>query len=337
MVLLSSPAAVIQSIPPVTRAFTAATVLSSAFYAWLRWSGVESTPYLTLVPGASIFYPWTFVTSALIETSVLEFIATLVFVPASLKYLESLWGSIEIIKFIVVSVGFSNVIAFGLNWIEYIVLGDAELLLYGMEYHGQMALQTAILVAFTQLIPEHQVQVMGVLRTRVKNIPMAYLTLSTVLCLVGYQCPWIVIQFGWFVGWIYLRFYKKNSGDSVGGTVTYGDRSETFSLLSWFPPFAHYPLTLLGNIVFNLATRLHLLPASAGDLESGMYSQVPGGARAEAERRRAMALKALDQRMANASPAGGSSSNSPVQGSPAAPAAQENGSAPESESQPTKA
>ena len=72
MVLLSSPAAVIQSIPPVTRAFTAATVLSSALYAWLRWSGVESTPYLTLIPGASIFYPWTFVTSALIETSLLE-------------------------------------------------------------------------------------------------------------------------------------------------------------------------------------------------------------------------------------------------------------------------
>lgn len=37
-----------------------------------------------------------------------------------------------------------------------------------MQYHGQMALQTAILVAFTQLIPEHQVQVLGVLRTRVK-------------------------------------------------------------------------------------------------------------------------------------------------------------------------
>ncbi|KAL1697390.1 eukaryotic integral membrane protein [Schizophyllum commune] len=336
MVLLSSPAAVIQSIPPVTRAFTAATVLSSALYAWLRWSGVESTPYLTLIPGASIFYPWTFVTSALIETSLLEFIATLVFVPASLKYLENLWGSVEIIKFIVVSVGFSNVIAFGLNWIEYMVLSNAELFLYGMEYHGQMALQTAILVAFTQLIPEHQVQVMGVLKTRVKNIPMAYLTLSTVLCIVGFQCPWIVIQFGWFVGWIYLRFYKKNSGESVGGVVSYGDRSETFSLLSWFPPFAHYPLTLLGNFVYNMANRLHLLPTSVADLESGMYQQVPGGARAEAERRRAMALKALDQRVANASPAAGSSANSPANGS-APPAAQENGSAPESESQQSKA
>jgi hypothetical protein len=37
-----------------------------------------------------------------------------------------------------------------------------------MNYHGQMALQIAILVAFTQLIPEHQVQVLGVFKARVK-------------------------------------------------------------------------------------------------------------------------------------------------------------------------
>ncbi|KAG6901470.1 hypothetical protein C0995_011490 [Termitomyces sp. Mi166 len=138
---------------------------------------------------------------------------------------------------------------------------------------------------------------------------MAYLTLSTVLCIVGFQCPWIVIQFGWFVGWVYLRFYKKHSGDTLGGTVTYGDRSETFSLVSWFPPFLHKPLTLLGNFVFNLATRFHLIPTSNGDVEIGSYNQVPGSARAEAERRRALALKALDQRLANStSPVGGSSS-----------------------------
>jgi membrane-associated PAP2 superfamily phosphatase len=69
---------------------------------------------------------------------------------------------------------------------------------------------------------------------------MAYLTLSTVLCILGLQCPWVVIQFGWFVGWVYLRFYKKNPGESVGGMDTYGDRSDTFSLVSWFPPFMQY-------------------------------------------------------------------------------------------------
>lgn len=46
------------------------------------------------------------------------------------------------------------------------------------------------------------------------------------------------------------------------------------------------PLSMLGNFVFYWANRFHLIPASHGDLESGTYSQVPGSARAEAERRR---------------------------------------------------
>nr|AAS46739.1 hypothetical protein PDUPA2 [Pleurotus djamor] len=304
MAILSSPLQIISSTPPVTRGFTAATVALSALYAWLRFAGVGATPYLTLIPGLSFLYPWTLFTSAFVETNVFEFIATIIFVPPSLRYLERLWGSIETIKFIVVTVTFSNIIAFGFNWIEFIATRNADMFLYGMQYRGQMSLQIGIMVAFTQLIPEHQVQVMGVLKTRVKSLPMAYLGLSTVLCFVGFQCPWIIIQFGWFVGWVYLRFYKKNTSDVVGGMVTYGDRSETFSLLSWFPPFAHYPISLLGNTVYSLANRLHLIPTTQGDVESGIYTQVPGSARAEAERRRAMALKALDQRLANsASPA----------------------------------
>lgn len=126
-----------------------------------------------------------------------------------------------------------------------------------MEYHGQMALQTGILVAFTQLIPEHQVQVFGVLKVRVKvrlalvarcfqaeqncikRLPMAYVTLSTAMVFLGFQSPWIIIQFGWLVAWVYLRFYKKNKADGVMGD-SYGDRSETFAFVYWFPPFIQY-------------------------------------------------------------------------------------------------
>lgn len=40
---------------------------------------------------------------------------------------------------------------------------------FGMSYHGLMGLQTGFLVAFTQLIPEHQVQLLGGLaKLRVK-------------------------------------------------------------------------------------------------------------------------------------------------------------------------
>jgi hypothetical protein len=49
---------------------------------------------------------------------------------------------------------------------------------HGMQYHGQMALQTAILVAFTQIIPEHQVQILGIIKARVK-VCIAVLNLET--------------------------------------------------------------------------------------------------------------------------------------------------------------
>jgi hypothetical protein len=51
---------------------------------------------------------------------------------------------------------------------------------------------------------------------------MAYVTVSTVMCLIGFQCPWIIIQFAWLFSYLWLRFYKKN--EDSGGTATYGDR-----------------------------------------------------------------------------------------------------------------
>ncbi|KAG8740530.1 hypothetical protein FRC10_004180 [Ceratobasidium sp. 414] len=266
-----------------------------------------------------------------VETRVIELILSLLVVPPSLRYLERLWGSIETAKFIFVTVVASNVIAVGLSWIEYIVLGNAELFLFGMVYRGQSALQTGILVAFTQLIPEHQIQVFGVLKIRVKSLPMAYVTFSNIMCIIGYQAPFILIQFGWLVSWVWLRFYKRTVLEgSLGGVTTHGDRSETFAFVSWFPPFAQYvpisihfatseappllfytskPVSILSNFVYNNAVRFKLVHPSGSsgpegnDLEmgNGGYAPLPGGARAEAERRRAMALKALDQRMAAAS------------------------------------
>ncbi|KAH9997708.1 eukaryotic integral membrane protein [Russula compacta] len=317
-----SPLQLIASIPPVTRFFTAATLLLSLFYLYLQWKN-EATypvPYLTLVPGSSLFYPWTFSPPSLSRLAYMrsapmhpssvspsnptsQLIFTLIFVPSCLRYLERLWGAVETIKFVVVTVTFSNIIAFGVNWIEFAVLKNADFFLYGMQYHGQMAVQIGALVAFTQLIPEHQVQLFGIFRARVKTLPMAYVTLSTVMCIIGFQCPFILVQFGWLVSWIWLRFYKKNTSETLSGGPTYGDRSETFALVNSFPPFLHTPITFIANTTYKYASRFHLIPSGGADLEAN-HSQ-PGSARAEAERRRliwifrAMALKALDQRLAN--------------------------------------
>ena len=49
-----------------------------------------------------------------------------------------------------------------------------------MRYHGQMSLQIALLVAFTQLIPEHQVQFFGVIKARVKVFDMPLVFQSSI-------------------------------------------------------------------------------------------------------------------------------------------------------------
>ena len=74
MAVLSSPLVLIQSVPPVTRAFTFATIISTAAYAYLCWKGMaaEATYYLTLVPGSALYAPWTLFTSAFVETSIFE-------------------------------------------------------------------------------------------------------------------------------------------------------------------------------------------------------------------------------------------------------------------------
>ena len=83
-VLSTAPLQFISSIPPVTRAFTALTVICSLLYYWLWWTSDAdfSVPYLVLIPGSSVFYPWTFVTSAFVEIGVVE-VRLILHIPAS--------------------------------------------------------------------------------------------------------------------------------------------------------------------------------------------------------------------------------------------------------------
>ncbi|CAG8493320.1 2199_t:CDS:2 [Cetraspora pellucida] len=84
-----------------------------------------------------------------------------------------------------------------------------------------------------------------------------------------------------------------------------GDRSETFSIASFFPEFMQPPIKIISKLVFNILVLLRCCKPIkrrrfAFDLESSLHvnaSPMPGSARAEAERRRALALKALDKRL----------------------------------------
>lgn len=337
---------VVRELPPATRALTLGIAAFSALLFLLRitlsevhpisWHKDDSAvgfPWLVLVPGASFWYPWTLLTASFCETSWIELLVTLVSIPLMGRYFEQLWGPIELLKFAFVVLVGSNLIAWAAAILQFALL-RTEFILYATQYHGMTALQTGFLVGFTQMIPEHRVQLFhGRVTFQVKNLPMAYVTLSTVLCLLGVLSPWILIQFGWLLSWVYLRFVKYN--DAAGFR---GDRSETFAFVNWFPPFLHTPIGLASNFAHGIFTRLHLIqPWEYTDLESGnalnagLTAAAAGGGgqsaaaatpftpsgppRAEAERRRAMALKALDQKMASGNRAPPSSSSVP--GSPA--------------------
>lgn len=105
------------NIPPITRialiTLVGQTLLSAAirYREWTERSDVV-VPYLTLVPQLSLIYPWTFISTTLVENNVF----TLAISGATLfyggRYLERAWTSAEFAKFLVVVAVIPNVLTF---------------------------------------------------------------------------------------------------------------------------------------------------------------------------------------------------------------------------------
>lgn len=133
---------------------------------------------------------------------------------------------------------------------------------------------------------------------------------------------------GFLTSWIYLRFYRISeitTGAATGGegAILKGDASDTFSFVAFFPDALHPVLSPICDGVWNAMLALRICaPFSDEAIEAGnedaasrsdglprhMDGRGGGGRRAEAERRRALALKALDQRL-NAATANRGSGN----------------------------
>lgn len=207
---------------------------------------------------------------------------------------------------------------------------------------GTVPLQIAFLVAFSQLVPAHTVTLFrGIFSLRVPRFPLLYLCLVLVLSLtpVLTLSSFLLAIFAFLTSWIYLRFYKTVFPDLDAGQTPYslrGDASETFAFAEFFPGPAKPLVADLANRIFDFLVAMRLCtPFSYTEVSASIESGAahhrhhrhrqngrpvpPGSARAEAERRRALALKALDQRLhaatAGGRPAvGGSSfrSNSPA-------------------------
>ncbi|KAI9812394.1 MAG: hypothetical protein M1832_000429 [Thelocarpon impressellum] len=282
---------------------------------------VYVVPYLEIVPQRSFVYPWVFASATLLEANVF----TLLISGATLfyggKYLERAWTSPEFAKFMAVASLAPNILTC-LVVVSLYFLGRRG---SGMSspIYGGVALQAAFLVAFKQLVPEHTVTIArGLIKMRVKHFPALFVLFQIISGVIfGTSTAALLAVFGFLSSWTYLRFYKHSFADlsTSQSTSLRGDASETFAFAYFFPDPLHGPVATVADAVYNALVSVKVCtPFSAADVDAGNSQAnargegglsgllgrtggggppAPGSARAEAERRRAVALKALDQRL----------------------------------------
>ncbi|KAK5997031.1 hypothetical protein PT974_02381 [Cladobotryum mycophilum] len=297
------------NIPPVTRALLGTLIFQSILSAAIRyrqWSKDANIviPYLTLIPQLSIVYPWTFLTSSLVEGNIFTFGLGVVTLYHGGRYLERAWSSADLAKFLVIVSLIPNVLTFFVMVLMFTLTRNQDWTLTVIG--GTIPFQISFLVAFSHLVPAHTVTLFrGVISLRVPKFPIIYISIITLLSLtplLSRAAFWLAI-FGFQTSWTYLRFYKTVFPDleTSQPMSLRGDSSETFAWAEFFPGPVKPFFAALADQVFSVLVAIHICKPF-GDMgtnrgDNFLQRGTPGSARAEAERRRAIALKALDQRL----------------------------------------
>ncbi|RSM18861.1 hypothetical protein CDV31_002379 [Fusarium ambrosium] len=297
------------NIPPVTRILLIALLgqsLLSAAIRYRQWTAHADIviPYLTLVPQLSIIYPWTFITSTFVESNVFTLAIAGVTLYHGGRYLERAWSSAELAKFLALVSLIPNFLTLCVMVLFFTLTRNESWTLTVIA--GTIPVQISFLVAFSQLVPAHTVTLFrGILSLRVPRFPLVYIGIVFLLSLTPIltrAALWLAI-FGFLTSWTYLRFYKTVFPDleSSQPASQRGDASETFAFAEFFPgPVKPFVATVADQIFLVLVAMRVCTPFSQGEAsrnDSRIHRNAPGGARAEAERRRAIALRALDQRL----------------------------------------
>lgn len=176
-------------------------------------------PYLTVVPGLSTVYPWVLFTSSFVEGNILSFLFTGSVLLYSGRYCEHVWGIAELARF----VGLQTIIPNIVSVLVYLLLfsssngidsatGDSKSL---ETISGALALVAGFFVAFKQMVPEHTVILFrGALKIRVARLPAIFLLFYTLFgVLFRSEVRLVQAWTGFFVSWIYLRFFRVSYVD----------------------------------------------------------------------------------------------------------------------------
>lgn len=257
-----------------------------------------NVPFLTIVPDSPLYLLWTVLTASFVSSNIVSLVASLATIFFGGKYLERVTSSREFAKLLMVTVLIPNTILLS-TVLALSGLTQQESWLH-LSIFGATAVQAGIIVAFKQQIPEHTVSIYkSPAKIRVRHLPILFV-LATVLSIpvLGY-IQMLQALLGFFSSWIYLRFYKTSSPDLGAPMMSLrGDASETFALSQFFPEALQPSVDRIANLGYDVFLSVGILkPFSSVFEESnelGRRSAGPVVGRAEAERRRTVALKALD-------------------------------------------
>ncbi|KAI9241851.1 MAG: eukaryotic integral membrane protein-domain-containing protein [Podila humilis] len=257
---------------------------------------------LAMVPISSPYRFWTFATAALFERSIIQFALNTSILLGCGKYLERAWGSREFFKFVAITSVGTMVGVYITCLLEYLVRRNEDIL-FDTQAYGLTCVISGFLIGFKQLVPDHSITLWKVVSVRVKSLPLLF---AMCMMIQGFifrsQLQLLMAIYGLFTSWIYSRFFRVQDGIR-------GDRSESFSFASFFPGLLQTPVKHISNAFFGILVKLKICtPTGFGgsfqyDLENPQMSGMghtftqPGSLRAEAERRRQLALKALDMRL----------------------------------------
>lgn len=320
------------SVPPATKGLLIATTAGSLLLQFLKrkvykelvTGGANNVdyekiivPYLQLIPNHTLLHPWTVVTAVFVDMYIWRFIFSIIVMFFAGKFIERSWSSKELIKFVTIVGAFSNLgTSLSLIFIN-LIFGTA---FFNIPVDGNICVLISYIVVFKQLIPEHSIVLFkGVAQTRVKQVPLLTLIVITIVSAANQSLtPALQSWIGFLVSWIYLRFFQPNVVDPalpnpngvVGVQKIYGDASDTFSLVHFFPDALTPILSPIFDQFYELAIQLGLLTrfdqadveesnARAGRRAAGIpgSSAASSDARNAAERRRQVALKVLEERI----------------------------------------
>ncbi|XP_077370980.1 transmembrane protein 115 [Festucalex cinctus] len=262
----------------------------------LSWA-VDTSYALGVTPGYLFppnFWVWTLVTHGLVEQHVWSVVANVGTVMSCGRLLEPLWGALELLIFFAV-VNVSAGLLAGLSYLlTYVATFNLDFL-FAVRVHGVAGFLGGVLVALKQTMGD--TTVLRVPQVRLKAAPALVLLLLALLRLSGLlenSAPLAAYSYGALSGWVYLRFYQRHSRGR-------GDMSDHFAFASFFPEALQPAVGLLAGLVHATLVKVKLCRKMVKRYDVGAPSSItislPGTDPQDAERRRQLALKALNERL----------------------------------------